>query len=438
MKNLILLAWEFPPLITGGVYRPLSLVKYAAEREQFEIFVITGSQPNNPNDAGKYLLKQIPENIQIIPIESDKSQKNLIGKIGEKLFLLKELCKLLFYCKNSLLAFHTIFKKAPKLNGGLGNVIKTFLVVKKSFRDNPPDLVMASGPPFHNFVTAYLIARYYQAKLILEYRDEWTECPFDFVNIGSCDRPWEVECLKESDLVIFTTKSMMKHQLKVFSDLDPHKCCVIRNGWDHEDYEKANQIEKTNIFLNDRFNDKLIIAFIGHLFSHNLPEPFLKTLEKLFQNNPDFKEKLKLFFIGNKSPKALQQIASFTDNQIIENITQIPKPEAMKLMQESSALLLFNSHDLGRYIPGKLYDYLAAKTPIIVHGQGGEIESIVTELNAGFIIPWGDSEALANAFKKIQEGWQPTEEDLAKRDVWLNEHTRKNLALKTLEIIESI
>lgn len=94
----------------------------------------------------------------------------------------------------------------PRVDGGFLNALEVANLAYAKLRNDPPDVVMASGPPFHNFIAAYCIARHYGAKLVLDYRDEWSVGAEDFIRLGNSDRKWEVFCLKNADAVIFVSR----------------------------------------------------------------------------------------------------------------------------------------------------------------------------------------------------------------------------------------
>ena len=70
-----------------------------------------------------------------------------------------------------------------------------------------PDIVVASSPTFSGFVAGYFISRRLKCPLVLDYRDEWSENPFQFVRKTAFGRAWEKRCLRHATKVIFTTES---------------------------------------------------------------------------------------------------------------------------------------------------------------------------------------------------------------------------------------
>jgi len=63
-RRVVLIAATFPPVVTGGTYRPLALARYGT-RLGWEISVV-GSDPRSISDAGRYLLRQVPAEVRVV------------------------------------------------------------------------------------------------------------------------------------------------------------------------------------------------------------------------------------------------------------------------------------------------------------------------------------------------------------------------------------
>jgi hypothetical protein len=318
----------------------------------------------------------------------------------------------------------------PRINGGFPAALRMVAVAAEKWRDRPPGVVLASGPPFHSFVAAYYIARMFRAKLALDYRDEWTESPFDFPVLGNVDRKWEARCLARADRVFFTTPSMQAHQVKAFPMLDPAKCRVIFNGWEPEDAPAPRPVSAPP-------EGEISVSFVGILGSHCLPGAFLKSVEEVLARRPDLRKRVRLRFVGTKDPEAAAQLRAFRYPERLSAVDQVPKPDAVALMKQSSALLLLNDPNFERYIPGKLYDYLAAGRPVLVFGRGGEIERLVTELRAGLCVDAGAGEGLEKALDALGDPAHAGP-DRAFVETWLAGRTRRTLAEEMLAELESL
>lgn len=396
-RHLLLLAWLFPPVISGGVYRPLSLARYAVERG-WRVTVLAGPEPDVVTAAGRYLIDQLPECVRVVRIDTPELTPS--------------------------------YRFFPHLDGGFLNVIGT-LDRALALSDLVPSVVLASGPPFHNFVVAWYLSKYFRAPLVLDYRDEWTQCPFDFVRAGEFDIKWERRCLSDASRVIVTTQSFAEHALKTFPQLKPARVILIPNGFEPKDLADVEPQP-----AQCRIGVPVEITFVGHLGSHTPPDDFIVTLRQALERRPGLVDRVRLRFVGNSAPDIAERVRQAPISHLIDLTDQVPKPEALRIMRESDALLILNPTALNRYIPGKLFDYLAVGTPILVYGGGGEVARIVGELEAGRIVPEGDAAALADALDWIGTPSGPL--DMSKRQSWLAEHHRRYQANRLIDHLEGL
>jgi glycosyltransferase involved in cell wall biosynthesis len=301
---------------------------------------------------------------------------------------------------------------------------------ERVLQNRRPDVILATGPPFITFVAAQRLSHRYGCPLILDYRDEWTECPFDFVETGPLDPPWERRCLASADRVIFTTESQRSHALDRFPRLEADRCVVLPNGWEPNDWAGLEAYGPTTAPPSPA-----VISFVGNLGNHTPPDEFLDELEVVLARRPDLREGIRFRFVGQRSPGSAERLAAFSYQEMIESIEQVPKSEASRLMRESAALLLLNGRRLHRYVPGKLYEYLAAGPPVLVHGAGGEVGALVERLGAGYVLKGGDHEALVEALVEIRDGSGRTFPD---RTAWLAAHTREAISLRMVELVRDV
>ena len=332
-RHLLLLAWVFPPHSNGGVYRPAALVRYATQRG-WRVTVICESEPAQPTSAGRHMLAYIGPSARILRV----SPATL---------------------RPSSRAF-------PSVDGGFLNALAMSDVARRALADDPPGVILASGPPFHSFVAARYIARSTGTPYVLDYRDEWTECPFGFVDPGNADVYYERACLRGAVRVVFTTESHLHHQLRTFPVVEPSRCLVITNGWEPADMPASVDTEP-------RSAGGTHIAFVGTLGNYTPPQVFLNTLTSVLERQSALETTLRLTFVGLRSAAADRALRAFPYQGLLAVMDEVPRPQALAIMRQADALLLINDTTFARYRPGKLYDYLAMGTPILVYGSGGEV-----------------------------------------------------------------
>jgi len=399
-RHLALFAWALPPNSIAGVHRPLSFMRYGCQLG-WRIDAFCGEPRGEQRQHGEELLSRIPSEATLHAVPRSTREPS------SRLF--------------------------PSVDGGFTNALAFARDASTTLANDPPDVVLASGPPFSMFVAALLVARRFDVPLVLDYRDEWTECPFDFVNKEGNDRVWERRCLSAADAVLFTTESHLRHQLATFTELASHKAYLVPNGWEPDDFEDRRgepSLPRSNAGATLR------IAHVGNLAGHTPPLDFLDSLEQFLTDEPDWVPRISVQFVGRHSSSADAAIRSFRFPTVIEVIDHVGKREANRRMLESDVLLLLAGLNLERYLPGKLFDYLAARRPVLVFGSRGEASALVEQLSAGVFCPSSSATALREAFARLQEFDTSRSSDTV--DAWLHEHRREVLAGRAFDIIESV
>jgi hypothetical protein len=359
---MLLLARHLPPNITGGVYRPLALVNEAARRG-WQVTALAGPAPAAPSAAGLELRGRFPGSVRLINWEWS--------------------------------ALDVSRRASPTLDGGFTAILAMMEAARHALGREAPSVVHATGPTFSEFVAAMALANHWRVPYSLDYRDEWSESPFEFVRHGNSDRFWESKVLARASLVTFTTDAQREHQLKAFPGLNRGITAVVGNGWDEE---AARVATPANAAPEP---DQAVVGYIGNLGQHcDLPE-FLATLRAALDAQPDLKRQVEIHFIGVKSDVERRLLSSFESHEVLRDMPQVPLSAAQAIMRRSRALLLFNPPLLARYIPGKAYEYIATGNRILLYGEGGELERLLADYPAAIRVHRGDVHGLSEALRAI-------------------------------------
>lgn len=399
-SGLLMIAWYLPPSVSSGVYRPLSFIKYCAEKN-IDFSCISGYLDENITDSGRFLESMLPAGLSL-----KRVKKNLLNPS---------------------------WRFFPKIQqNGLIDAFSLYFEAIKLYDDNPPEVIVATGPPFSDFIAARFLSKRYSSKLLLDYRDEWSENPFDHIEKNKYDSWVENWCIKGADAVVFTTKSQIYHQLNVFPNLSKDKCHYIPNGWDRD--FKINHYNDSKV-ISEVKKDFILISFVGHLGGHTNPKSFFDCLEMILDKNKNIR--LKIRFVGGIGSVSLNEIEKFKYKDIVEITGHVSKLDAMQYMLESDLLLLLAEDGLNRYRPGKLYDYLSVEKPILAYGSEGEVKDVIDKLNAGFFVFDGGvlelEDILINRLSSF--GNKSNKEAI---DVWMSNHERTVLAEKFFSIVKTL
>jgi glycosyltransferase involved in cell wall biosynthesis len=389
-----------PPHTGAGVHRPLSFIRYGA-KHGWRIDGFAGPAPDHESQHGEELLARVPASVRLHVVPPPSREPS--------------------------------YRFCPQVDGGFTNALAHARYAIDRLRQDPPDVVLASGPPFFTFVAARFVARHFSVPFVLDYRDEWTECPFDFVKKDRDDIKWERRCLADADAVLFATESFLKHQLGVFSQLDTRKAHVVPNGWDPDEFRGASRATSSTPHEE---REVLRIAHVGSLSGHTPPLAFLESLRQLLHERPEWISRLEVSFVGRRSLSADAAIRAFPYPGVLRVVDQVGKREAIRLMHEADVLLLLAARELERYLPSKLFEYIASRRPVLIFGFAGESSTLIERLGAGALCAPGSGEMLGDALVRLRAlDLSPHEEAM---QAWMQNHRRDVLAARAFGIMESL
>ena len=319
----------------------------------------------------------------------------------------------------------------PSIDGGYFSAVAMTNAALGALADAPPAVVFATGPRFSNFVAGRWLADAFGAKLVLQYRDEWTVNTPSFVKASPDDTIAETRCLARADLVTFVSEGKRLAYQKAFPTLDPARLLTIPNGWEPYFHEHA----ACGTQLLGKAEGKFRLVYTGRW--HNSLQPLLRDLEHVFTYRPALESRIQLVMVGKQLPHNLTLMAAFQAKypSALRVMTSLPPDAAIEVQQEADALPLLNEHTYDGVVPLKTFDYLRGSRPILVFGHEGGAAKIVENLKAGTVVSVGDIAGLSQAIDVVMG---PQSWDTAERRTWSAENNRARLTTHLLDAISQL
>ncbi len=386
MKRALIITYYWPPAGGPGVQRWLKFVKYF-RKFGVEPIVYAPENPNYPL-VDENFTSEIPKDIEIIkqPINEPYRFAKLFSKkktkqISSGIISKKEVSameKLMLYVRGNFFI--------P--DARVGWVKPSVAFLSKYITENPVDVIITTGPPHSLHLIGMQLQKELNVKWIADFRDPWTTIHYHKslrLNKASEQKHKALEALvlKSADIITVTSPTTKKE----FGMITETPIEVITNGFDIS--------EKIEFVTDSVFS----ISHIGSLLSERNPEVLWKVLAEICKENPSFKNDLRLKFAGAVSDEVKKSLESFELSENCNFLGYVSHSEALKLQHQSQVLLLveINSAETRAIIPGKLFEYLAAKRPIIALGpKESDIEGIISETKSGkFFSYWDDDGIMA-------------------------------------------
>ncbi|RNC86310.1 MAG: glycosyl transferase family 1 [Winogradskyella sp.] len=425
-QKVLIVTYYWPPAGGPGVQRWLKFVKYLNDFD-IEPIVYCPSNPNYPITDSS-LINDVPKDVTIIkqPISEPYQFANLLSKKKSKTISSGVIAD----TKNQ--SFVERFLLYIRGNFFIPDARKNW--IKPSVRflsayvvNNEIDTIITTGPPHSMHLIGLQLKHKLTINWIADFRDPWTTIGYhkSLKLTESSKRKHlalEKSVLHSADMIIVTS-SNTKSEFEAKTDTSIE---VITNGYD------VNEVRI------DKKDDEFTIAHIGSLLSERNPTILWEVLSELINENQNFADKFKLNLVGVVGDSIIKAIKAHGLENHCNLVGYVNHDEAIAFQKKSQLLLLIeiDSEDTKAIIPGKLFEYMVSKTPILAIGpKDSDIEGIINTTNTGSYLLYSEKEKLKaqilTYFESFKTGNQGT------KPVGLENYSRKALTESLANLIKS-
>ncbi|MBT8185240.1 MAG: glycosyltransferase [Eudoraea sp.] len=262
------------------------------------------------------------------------------------------------------------------------------------------DTIITTGPPHSMHLIGLGLKKQGDIYWMADFRDPWTSIGYHKnlrLTKSSKEKHRELErlVLNSADKVVVTSNTTKKE----FLGITERPVEVITNGFD-TDYTGGAHLD-----------DKFTIAHIGSLLSGRNPNNLWKVLSELATENELFRSVLQLDFIGVVSKEVMDSLYHFELAPYVKLKGYISHAQALRKQRSSQILLLveIDAVETRGIVPGKLFEYMAARRPILAVGpKGWDAASIINETHTGTTFSYSDhmdlKQQLTTWFGEFQKG----------------------------------
>ena len=415
MRKVLVITYYWPPAGGPGVQRWLKFVKYLRDFEYDPVVYV----PENPTYPiqDESLLNEIPEGIKIYshPI---REPYGIAGFLSPK--KTKRISSGIIQTKNQSFLERTMLWVRGNLF--IPDARKYWVKPSVAFLSDILEkeeitTIITTGPPHSVHLIGNLLKEKHSLKWVADFRDPWTSIGYHNklrLSASSQRKHKQLEglVLNNADTII-TTSSTTKKEFEKLTNV-PIK--VITNGYDTD--------FKDDVALTSKFT----LSHIGSLLSGRNPSNLWQVLAELIQENADFRNTFELQLIGVVSEDVLDNMYGHGLQPYIKLVDYLSHEAALVHQQSSQVLLLveINSYETVGIIPGKLFEYLAAKRPILGIGpKNWEVIGIVTATKSGVTFDYETRSELKAVILEWFMGYMNNDLKLASENV--EKYSRREL-----------
>jgi len=425
LKRLLIITYYWPPTGGSGVQRWVKFSKYLPEYG-WQPVVYT---PENPEQLARdeSLLADIPGCAEVIKThitEPYEIYRRLTGgKKGAEVNPVNAQNKN-WKQRLSLWIRGNCFIPDPRIGWVRPSV--RFLV--EYLKEHPVDAVVTTGPP----QSVHLIGRGLKRALglhwIADFRDPWTEM-FYYKHLGlsaSADRRHrrlEQSVLDEADTVVSVSPPVAAD----FQSRTKTPVVLITNGFDEDDFASSSADSDPSFAgltgesqahapggqgftepengsgksrdtpAPQRPRTKIRLVHTGLFAADGNPLNLWDVLAERCQADPEFRSRLEIRLAGKVDAAITDAIRARGLGDNLVELGYLPHDETVREQRAADILLLplRQEPEYAKVLPGKIFEYLAARRPVLGIGQeDGAAAQILRDAGAGEMFDWDKRDEL--------------------------------------------
>ncbi len=391
-RRVLVIAYYFPPMGLSGVQRTLKFVKYLPQYG-WKPTVLT-VEPGGYIARDESLLDDLAgKDVRIVRT----------GAAGPtRLFGGKDVVAMPSEWSRKLLSrmSDTIFIPDNKIGWKKRAVQKAV----ELHQAEPFDLIFATAPPFTDFLVGAEVKRVLNKPLVFDYRDPWADYPFKFYPTPF--HYWrnvtlERRALRASSHVITTNRTVKESLLKRYRFLTYGDVDILPQGFDPEDFPAAGELEQDAARKPRR--RQMRVTYAGVFWEDRVPDHFLRALQRLFEEKPKLRGRIEAVFVGTFREENRKIVSRLGLQDSVTVHEYLPHKECVRLLCDSDLLWMIVGE--GFSSPGKVYEYIGARKPILGCAPQGFIRSLILEAGGTVVAP-DDVEGIKNALESHLEKFE--------------------------------
>ena len=405
MKRVLVITYYWPPSGGSGVQRWVKFAKYLP-LEDWQPVIYT---PENPEYTAidHTLEAEIPREAEIIrrPItEPYNLYRKLMGKgastdmktltAGAAGGAVTEISsgKKSFKQRLSLWIRGNLFVPDPRV----GWVRPSVRFLKKYLAEHPVDVIVTTGPPHSMHLIGQRLHQDLGIPWIPDFRDPWSRMYY-LKHLPMSARTWrrlramEQSVLDDCSTVLAVTPLVQEE----FQAQTKTPVAMITNGYDGGDFDQP-------VEPDGHFN----VVHTGLFAADGNPLTLWKALGVKAWADPEFKKALRLRLAGKVDREVY---AAIEEAGLRDNVVDLGYCDHLTAVREQLAasvliLPLRNDPEYRPILPGKLFEYLASRRPVLGIGQeDGAMARVLADTGAGVTAGWDNLEAMRDFIDKAWE-----------------------------------
>jgi len=377
-RCLLMIAYHYPPMGGAGVQRAQKFARYLPEHGW------------------------IPTVLTVKHTHSYAQSRDYPGPPEEISILRTPALRLPVWLPFSMR--HAIERWVLVLDGQVGWYPFALRASQKMISQSTISAIFSTSAPYTSHLIAMRLKKQSSIPWIADFRDPWVAGLTD--RYPTRTHRWinlllEKKVFHTADAIILNTPEAAALYRERYRNLAGEKIHYIPNGFDPADLLGSAQ---TSQIVNAKFT----IVHSGSLYrSTRSGRYFVRAVHMLLSQGRINRERLTVRLIGHLDPETPHLVKTLDMQDVFNLPGYVSHAESVQSLCNADLLVLLPSLGEGSelYIPGKLYEYLAAGKPILALAQPGAVTRLLEELQVGDIIDPYQVAEIAGGIEKYYRRW---------------------------------
>lgn len=422
VKQLLLIAYYFPPVAGGGVARALSFARHLPAHG-WEVSVVAADPASAPlrdesrADTSGFHVTRVPT-----PPLFSRGRQAVIGRGSARP--------------------SGLYRAARALSGWI-LIPDSFAPWRKPataaaaalLESGRYDALMTTSPPDTVHTVGLDLASGYSIPWVADFRDPWVALSYRRPPSAWHDarqRKMRQAVLEGADMILATTGALADQLRNLLPPGSATPVHHLPNGW--EDDAQVDQL------LVPRSGGLLEIVYTGTLWDVPGARTCLTGLARaLGESGPGLTGSgLRIRIVGPHETGEIDLVRRLGLTEVVRFEGQVPYAESRARQSRADVLLLLQVHGKGFEvaIPGKLYEYVASGRPILAFLGPGEAAELVRQ-TGGWVVGPDDVDGAARAFSRLMKGERPGGDSESRRAL-ADGYRRERIAGRLSKLLDAL
>lgn len=260
---------------------------------------------------------------------------------------------------------------------------------EKLLRNEKIEAMISSSLPVTSHIVAHELRKKYDIPWVADFRDLWTQNHnYSFSRLRRMiERRLELKTLSTADAMV-TVSEPWAEKLGALHNKEVY---TITNGFDPDTMNIGKSV------LTSTFT----ITYTGQIYTKQDPSKLLLALTDLISHRIIDPKDVEVRFYGPEDRALEEKITEYQLSAVVRQYGVVPRETSSRKQRESQLLLLLKWEDPQErgWHSGKIFEYLAARRPILATGGTQDvITDVLNETDAG--LEAHTLEELKNALQK--------------------------------------